>query len=65
MQSGRKEIKIKPLQRCGDMKKSKFINVRITEKMYAELEKIAESKGLTLPDLIRHVLVEYIERHKS
>jgi len=47
------------------MKKGKWISVRVTDKMYETLERIAEEKGVTLPDLVRHILLEYIESHKT
>lgn len=42
-----------------------LIAVRVTNKFKAEFKKIAESKGMTLPDLVRYILTQYLENERS
>jgi|GEM_PF-7100041 len=41
-----------------------LLSVRVTNKFKEDLEKIAEDKGMTLPDFIRYVLTDYKENIK-
>jgi len=38
-----------------------LIAVRVTSKFKTDLEKVAEEKGMTLPDLVRYILTDYKE----
>ncbi len=42
-----------------------LISVRVTNKFKDEFEKLAESKGMTLPDFIRFVLMQYLENERN
>lgn len=42
-------------------KQKELIAVRVTSKFKKRLEDIAENKDMTLPDLIRYILVKYID----
>jgi antitoxin component of RelBE/YafQ-DinJ toxin-antitoxin module len=46
-------------------KQKALISVRVTNKFKEDLEKIAEDKGNTLPDLVRYVLMEYLEKERN
>jgi hypothetical protein len=41
------------------------IYARVTIKFKRELEKLAEEKGMTLPDLIRYVMTTYLENERN
>jgi len=45
--------------------KTAQISLRVTNKFKKEFEKIAESKGMTLPDLIRYILTQYLESERK
>ena len=42
-----------------------LISVRVTNKFKKEYEKLAESKGMTLPDLVRFILTQYLENERN
>lgn len=42
-----------------------LIAVRVTNKFKQDFEKIAEEKGITLPDLIRYILTQYLEKYRN
>jgi antitoxin component of RelBE/YafQ-DinJ toxin-antitoxin module len=42
-----------------------LISVRVTNKFKSEFEKLAETKGITLPDLVRYVLMQYLENERK
>jgi len=42
-----------------------LISVRVTSKFKKEYEKLSDSKGMTLPDLIRFVLTQYLENERN
>lgn len=42
-----------------------LIAVRVTNKFKKEYEKLAESKGMTLPDLVRFILTQYLENERN
>lgn len=46
-------------------KQKELIAVRVTNKFKQEFEKIAESKGMTLPDLVRYILTQYLENERN
>lgn len=49
-----------------DSRKQKaLLSVRVTNKFKKQLEDIADSKGITLPDLVRFILTSYIEENKE
>jgi len=42
-----------------------LISVRVTNKFKSEYEILAESKGMTLPDLVRYILMQYLENERN
>ena len=42
-----------------------LISIRVTNKFKDEFDKLAESKGMTLPDFIRFILTQYIENERN
>lgn len=42
-----------------------LISVRVTTKFKSDYEKLAEVKGMTLPDLVRYVLIQYLENERN
>lgn len=43
--------------------KDKIIMVRVTEKMQTELDKIATSKGISVPELLRRLAEQEIDKN--
>lgn len=42
-----------------------LISVRVTNKFKSEFERLAEEKGITLPDLVRYILTQYLENERN
>ena len=47
------------------MTESKRINLVMPENMFAELQKVAETKGLTASAVIRMLVAEYLDNEKK
>jgi antitoxin component of RelBE/YafQ-DinJ toxin-antitoxin module len=49
-----------------DKRKQKdLISVRVTTNFKKEYEKLAEEKNMTLPDLIRYILVQFLDNERN
>ena len=46
-------------------KQKALISVRVTNKFKSEYETLAELKGMTLPDLVRYILMQYLENERN
>ena len=42
-----------------------LISVRVTNKFKSDYERLADSKGMTLPDLVRFILAQYLENERN
>lgn len=44
---------------------SKFMNVRLSEKLYKDAEKIADSQGMTISSFVRNLIVKAVLKTKK
>lgn len=44
--------------------KEKILHVRITEDLHKQLEKEAKIENRTIANLVRHILIKYLEERK-
>jgi antitoxin component of RelBE/YafQ-DinJ toxin-antitoxin module len=46
-------------------KQKELISIRATTKFKNQLQKIADKKGMTLPALVRYILMQYMENESN
>ncbi len=44
---------------------TKYLNIRMPEKLFKDGEKLADSKGKPIASFVRHLIVKAIEKHKK
>lgn len=46
-------------------KQKELMAVRVTTKFKTDYETLAQQKGMTLPDLMRYILTDYLEKSRN